>query len=126
MILLLAVILSIGVALLRGGKFAHLADVSLRHGWIALLALALQLFVVEFMRRQTIGQPLQQALLILGSQVLLLGVVMYNRHIPGIPLIGVGLTLNLMVMLANGGFMPVTFEALSDNATKSLLSNKLR
>lgn len=112
MILLLAVILSIGVALVRGGKFAHLSDVSLRHGWIAFMALALQLFVVEFMRRHMIGQPLQQAFLILGSHALLLVVVVYNRHLPGIPLIGVGLILNLTVMLANGGFMPVTLEAL--------------
>lgn len=112
MILLLAVLLSISIAVLRGGKLTQLVNVPLRYGWVALIALIIQLFAVEFMQRRRIGQPSQQALLVLGSYVLLLAVVVFNRHLAGMWLIGVGLALNLLVMLANGGFMPVTLEAL--------------
>jgi hypothetical protein len=33
-----------------------------------------------------------------------------NRHNAGLPLLGLGLGLNLLVIMANGGFMPITPE----------------
>ena len=36
-----------------------------------------------------------------------------NRRSPGLALIGLGLVLNLAVMVANGGFMPITSEAVA-------------
>jgi hypothetical protein len=42
----------------------------------------------------------------------LIFVVIINHKLPGFLIIGLGLALNLLVMLVNGGFMPVTLEAL--------------
>jgi len=40
-------------------------------------------------------------------------VVWQNRDLGGVKLIGLGLLLNFLVMVANGGFMPITPDALA-------------
>ena len=112
MILLIAVIASIVVALVRGGSLAHLATVRLRYGWVALLAFALQVLIIYFPLPRSEGILGKRTLLLQSSYVLLLFVVIINRKLPGFHLVGLGLALNLLVMLVNGGFMPVTLEAL--------------
>ena len=47
---------------------------------------------------------------LVGSQVILLVFCILNRQLPGIFLINIGLGLNLIVILANGGFMPLPIE----------------
>jgi len=39
-------------------------------------------------------------------------VIWQNRHLGGIKVIGLGLLLNSLVMVVNGGFMPITPETL--------------
>ena len=109
MVLLAAILLSIIVALIRGGRLDRLAGVSFRHGWVALLALGLQVAIVYAVEPGS--RP--SAWLLIGSHVLLIFVIAVNRNIPGLPIVGLGLGLNLLVMLVNGGFMPVTPEALA-------------
>jgi hypothetical protein len=112
MILLIAVVLSLLIALVRGGQLGRLAEISFRYGWLALVALGMQVLLTgRFLPDQLLPVALRIALLV-GSHGLLLLVVAANHRVPGIPLIGLGLALNLIVMLANGGWMPVTMEAL--------------
>ena len=47
---------------------------------------------------------------LVSSQILLLIFVWRNRHSAGLPLLGLGLGLNLLVIVANGGFMPIAPE----------------
>jgi len=112
MILLYAVIVSIVVSLLRGGRFGSLTKLSFRAGWLAPLAFALQAIIIYFPLPETQGMWAPRTLLLLGTYGLLILVVILNRGLPGFWVLGVGLALNLLVMLANGGFMPVTPEAL--------------
>jgi hypothetical protein len=49
---------------------------------------------------------LERCLLLL-SYLLILGIVWKNRRVPGFGVIGLGILLNLTVMMANGGFMPI-------------------
>jgi hypothetical protein len=49
---------------------------------------------------------------LIGSQIVLLGFAWVNRKQPGFWLLGVGLLMNLIVIGANGGFMPITPEAV--------------
>lgn len=58
---------------------------------------------------------------LVGSYLLLLLVVAFNRHLPGLPLVGLGLTLNLVVMVANGGYMPISPEAVAQAGFNHLL-----
>ena len=112
MILLAAIAFSVIVGFLRGGRLSHLANVSFDYGWAALLALAVQVAVVYLPLPGGEGPWGLRAFLLIGSYVLLGFVVAANRRLPGLPLVGMGLALNLLVMLANGGYMPVTLEAL--------------
>jgi hypothetical protein len=50
---------------------------------------------------------------LLTSQVLLLGFAWLNRRLPGMPILICGVALNLAVMTANSGFMPISPQTAS-------------
>jgi hypothetical protein len=123
MILLLAVILAIIVALLRGGRVGSLAEVTFRYGWVALLSLALQFGVVHLPPSAHDGFWGARAWMLLGSYGLLVGVILANRRLPGVPIIGLGLLLNYAVIFANGGYMPVSPDALERAGLTHLMTS---
>lgn len=88
------------VALLRGGKL-RIEDVGLRAMWVAPAALALQLF--SFVAPGT----LLNAGLILTSYSLLVYGLVRNSHLQSLRLVLLGVILNMLVIAANGGRMPV-------------------
>jgi len=51
-------------------------------------------------------------IILVSTQLLLLVFVFYNRKQPGFWLLGLGLALNLMVILLNGGYMPISPETV--------------
>ena len=119
MILLVAVAAGIGVALLRGGRLCRLADLPLRLGWVAVASVVAQLFVIySAADRLEADRPIHAALLV-GSYSLLAMVVWANRGTAGMSMIGVGLLLNLAVMVGNGGFMPISQEAVLTAGVRS-------
>jgi hypothetical protein len=112
MILLAATLLAFIVGLLSGGKLGRLAHLPLRLPWLVLLAIAIQFYVIW--TPPAMAPPLLSiptGLLIL-SYLMLLIFVWINRRIAGMWAVGLGLLLNLTVMLANGGYMPITPEAV--------------
>jgi hypothetical protein len=113
MILALAVILGLAVSLARnrGQTFSLLADIPLRSAWLVILALAMQYPLLRTPFGPTQQLSVQQALFLL-SHLLLLGFVWRNRRLAGIQIVGLGILCNLVVILANGGFMPITPETL--------------
>lgn len=114
MILALAVVLGLFVALLRYRQqaFSHIAAIPLHSPWLALVAVVLQLPLLRAPAGPLQGLHLQQALF-LASHLLLLAFVWRNRRVPGILVIGAGVLLNLAVILANAGLMPITPETLT-------------
>ncbi len=111
MILLVALSLAFVVALLRGGKLSRLVALPLRWPALPLVALAVQLVVMHF--PQPFGRSFDlHAVVLLLSYLALLLAVWLNRRIPGLALLGLGLLLNLVVMAANGGYMPIAPEAM--------------
>ncbi len=114
MILALAVVLGLFVALLRYRQqaFSHIAAIPLHSPWLALAAVVLQLPLLRAPAGPLQGLRLQQALF-LASHLLLLAFVWRNRRVPGILVIGAGVFLNLAVILANAGLMPITPETLA-------------
>jgi hypothetical protein len=113
MILAAAFALSIAWGLARGGTWGAVASLPLRWGGVALLAFALQIYLIYFPEARTEGAFSPRVLILTASYLLLFGVVWKNRALPGIWLIGAGLVANFAVMLANGGYMPITREALA-------------
>ena len=125
MILLVALVLAMITAWARGGRLGALAQVDLRVGWLALLGFALQ-FVVIYEREPAMAKPWSpQALLLMGSYGLLCVFAALNWRCPGIPLMAAGMALNLLVMAANGGFMPVTPETLEAAGLAHLASSPM-
>lgn len=110
MILVYVVILLVIAALVLRRDLSAIGRISYRGGWkpaAAVIALfILQAAIVIFVPGQTL---LQMATLIL-SQVALVLLFLLNRHIPGAKLFALGIILNTTVMVANGGWMPVTPE----------------
>jgi len=113
MILVLAVAVSLGVAVLRGGRLENLATLPLRWGGIVIIAFVAQAYFIyrsPFARASGVFGI--QEMVLIGAGVVVLMVVWANRHLRGIVLLGFGLLLNLTVMVANGGLMPISPEAL--------------
>jgi hypothetical protein len=86
---------------------------ALSHSWIVLAALIPQILVFQIPSTGQ-GIPLVWAKgILIGSQILLLGFVWANRTQSGFWLLGLGLGLNLLVILLNGGLMPISPESAS-------------
>jgi len=102
----------VAIALLRGGRLGRLVGVPLRCGWLAIAAFGLQIVEIYFPASSSGGLVSARAIFLIGSYGLLLVFVALNRHLPGMRLVGIGLALNLLVMVANGGYMPITREVL--------------
>jgi hypothetical protein len=108
MFLFFAVIAAaLAIAVLIGGDVRRLSQLRIRHIEFLLAAFAVKVAVALLGTAHsqvavTIARPLN----VIGA-VLLLAVVWFNRRIPGALIFGAGLTLNLIVILAFGGRMPV-------------------
>ncbi len=80
----------------------------LKSPWLALLALACQTAAIAMIDPADADLP--RRLLMVGGSVLALAFVWRNRAYRPLQVLAVGLSLNLAVMLTNGGLMPVTPE----------------
>jgi len=110
LILAVAVGMAAGLARFRGHVLERIAAIPLRSAWLALLALALQWPLLRMPTGP--GQHgVEQALFIL-SHLLLLAFVWRNRQLAAIRVAGLGVICNLVVILANSGYMPIMPETL--------------
>ncbi len=81
-----------------------------RGGW-KLAVIVAGLFVVQAMVILYVpGQTALQMTVLILSQVVLVLLVILNHHLPGAKLLALGIILNTTVMVANGGWMPITPE----------------
>ena len=77
----------------------------IRFGWVVLLALLLQITVIYV----GFGEAaVLRRFVFPSSYVLLLAFVVLNRRRIGFLVIGVGMLLNFLAIVSNGGLMPVT------------------
>ena len=110
MILIYAVMVIVVIALLLRRDLGAIGRVSFQGGWklgVAVLVLfALQAVLVVYTSNQT---TLHMAILII-SQIALLALLLVNYRLPGAIVFAAGVALNTTVMVANGGWMPVTPE----------------
>lgn len=107
MLLLVPLILSLVLGFLRGGRLRALGEHPWRFPLLPILALGVQ--VIAFLPDEN-ASPIARmftATLHILSYLLLLAFVSLNRRTPWLWLVGIGLASNALVILANGGFMPV-------------------
>jgi Family of unknown function (DUF5317) len=80
---------------------------TLNYIWLVFLGFLPQLLVIYLGNKLATIPDWLAALSIVTSQLLLLIFAWLNRHLPGMLILIAGLVLNLAVMIANGGFMPI-------------------
>jgi hypothetical protein len=111
--ILIALCLALVLGLVAlGGRASDLTRVQVRWGWLAPLAFLMQAYLIFFPAERAGDLLSARSLLLVASHILLFVVIWQNRHLGGIKLIGIGLLLNFLVMVVNGGFMPITPETL--------------
>jgi len=112
--ILIALFLALLLGLMAlGGRASDLTHVHLRWGWLAPLAFLMQAYLIFFPAERAGDLLSPRSLLLVASHVLLFVVIWQNRQLSGIKIIGMGLLLNFLVMIVNGGFMPITPETLA-------------
>jgi hypothetical protein len=110
--LLLLLVAGLAAGELAGGSFIRLTRLPARFLWLVPLAFALQVIIFWPTFDDGVGSTDVTAGLYLLSLELLLLCVLLNLRLPGVKLLGLGLLLNLTVIAANGGYMPVSLHRL--------------
>ena len=118
----MVLLFALGAGLLAGMALArwngHLYQVpNLQYFWLVFIAFVPQVFVIYL---PNLPKGLVAGSL-LASQTLLFGFAWLNRRIPGMPILICGVLLNLLVMAANGGFMPVSPQTANRLVSKERL-----
>ena len=114
MILLYAVFLGLAAGLVRAkisGRSLQLnppGKVGLLFGAVFLQATA---FFIPATRQ--LMPDWMAALFLVGTQICLLAFIWLNREQPGFLILGAGLAFNLLVIVANGGWMPISPQVVN-------------
>lgn len=109
MFLLTSLLIALTFALIRGGSIRSFARIELRCPFLILASLALKALIFSAPWKAAVGsQDTLSRILYILSMALVLGGIYFNRHIPGVKLMGLGVLLNFVVVAANGGYMPVS------------------
>jgi hypothetical protein len=110
MLLIWAIPLGVLAGYIQGGRLSYLGQINLRGVWLIVLALILQLLIFPLGPRTLVTTNTEY--LHLFSYALLVLFAAANWREWGIVIMGAGMALNLLVIALNGGYMPVTAEAL--------------
>ena len=94
---------------LMGGRAGRIAQVHARFWWLAPLALCVQIALIYGFR--DISNDLFAATIVV-TYVALVIIAVVNRALPGARVMALGILLNLLVMVANGGLMPISPEII--------------
>jgi len=105
-----AALVGLLAGLVRDGRLSALSRTHIRFAWLIPLAIPAQLLVIHVAGVDT---PWWVAPLHLATYAVLLAVVLANRRLTGMPLLALGLGMNVLAMGANGGLMPVAPEVLA-------------
>ncbi len=109
MILLVAILAGMIAGWLIG-RWQHQAWTlpPLRSLWLVIVGFLPQFLIFYLPATRTRFPSSWVSIGLVSSQILLLFFCWLNRHLSGIWLLGLGLALNLLVIAANGGFMPIS------------------
>lgn len=113
-------IISLLVALFRGGRIKGLVDMPLKNTALIFLS-----FIIRYLPLILNGSTLKLVIdhnlaIVTISYILLLYALVKNWHIKGMNIVTFGVFLNLLVIAANGGKMPVSLWAIEVTQLESL------
>lgn len=99
-----SIVIGILASLIMGGQFKGLVSISLKHPWLIVVSFLIQFSSIYFL-------PSQLLLAVIISNVGLLLFCYANIDVAGFKYMLIGIFLNLIVMVVNGGRMPVDVES---------------
>lgn len=111
MFMMYSVLLGVGLGLLLRGRLERLGEVRVRWASVAVVGLVVQLALFSGPVTRIVGDagpPIYVA-----STAVVLAVVLANLQLPGLALVALGAASNLIAIVANGGYMPTSPEALA-------------
>jgi MFS family permease len=106
------IVLALVVGALAGGGLPRLADLRLRWVWILGLALALR-FGAGLLRQGDIGVDLPLGAAFVAAYGLIFVWLVGNWRVPGLQIAAVGIGLNTLAVILNGGQMPIWTAAFT-------------
>jgi Family of unknown function (DUF5317) len=109
--ILYGVLVGVVAGFVVGGRPSGLATVRFRLGWLAIVALAIQVVLFSSLA-DDLDADVRRAIYV-GSTALVGVVVLANLRLTGVPLVALGAALNLAAIVANGGSMPADPAALA-------------
>ncbi len=106
------IIISIITGLLRKGKLSSLSQISLKRIELIVLACLIQGGIIFLGSKKNKFVLDYSSYMIIFSYIVLLLAVWYNEKLKGINFITLGIIFNFIVIVANGGHMPVLLSSL--------------
>jgi hypothetical protein len=100
----LAIAFGVLLGLAGGGRLSNLARLKFRHVWLLVLAIALRYVLVLTPLSRVDGA---QYVYVLSLALIVLWTIWHLKLLPGVWLVTTGGLLNLLVVVANNGRMPV-------------------
>jgi MFS family permease len=107
-----SIVLALIVGALAGGGLPRLADMRLRWIWVLGLALAIR-FGAGLLRQSELGVDVPLGAAFLATYGLIFIWLMGNWRVPGLQVAAVGIGLNAMALILNGGQMPIWTAAFT-------------
>jgi hypothetical protein len=111
MFVLYAVLCGLILGLLPGGSFTGLATLRIRWGGVILGGLLVQVVLFSAPVAERVHEI--GPLIYMASTGAVLGAVLRNWRIVGLPIVAVGAASNAAAIIANGGFMPTAAGAMA-------------
>jgi hypothetical protein len=108
MILIVFALLCVLSVPLTGGRLGRLASLRLRGTWVPAVALAGQVLITNILPD---GSPTIHKAIHIGTYVLIGVFLWLNRRLPGVRVVGLGASLNALVITLNGGQMAASRTA---------------
>lgn len=110
MFMLYSIVVGLALGLLLRGRIARLGEVRLRWAPLAFAGLIVQIALFSEPVAAVVGAAGPPIYVL--STAAVLAVVVANLRVPGLAVVAVGAISNLVAILANGGYMPVSADAL--------------
>lgn len=111
MFILYALIAGLLAGWILGGRLEALERLRLRWVWIAIAGLAVQVVLFSPLVPDDVATAVGPAVYV-ASTLAVLAFVLRNVRVAGLPIVAAGAISNLAAILANGGTMPASREAL--------------
>lgn len=111
MFVLIAVPIGVVVGLLLGGRIERLGQLRFLWAGLAIAGLAIQVLLFSTSIADTFPPGVGEAIYVASTGMVLIA-VWRNLSVPGLAIVAIGAISNLAAVVANGGVMPTTIDAL--------------